>query len=68
MMRKTTISLSLIAATAVACPWHFLSAQETEEDSAASAELEIIDLGQERQAPHRVLITAPQLSPPQAKR
>ncbi|MDG2375325.1 MAG: tetratricopeptide repeat protein [Woeseiaceae bacterium] len=51
-MRKTTISLSLIAATAVACPWHFLSAQETEEDSAASAELEIIDLGQERQAPH----------------
>ena len=49
MMRKTTILLSLMAAMVVACPWHFLSAQETEEDSTDGEDLEIIDIEQERE-------------------
>ena len=38
-----------MAAMVVACPWHFLSAQETEEDSTDGEDLEIIDLEQERE-------------------
>ncbi|MGI9265385.1 MAG: tetratricopeptide repeat protein, partial [Gammaproteobacteria bacterium] len=48
MMRITKLSLPLIAATAIACPWHLLAAQESGDEAAGDDELEMIDLEEER--------------------
>jgi tetratricopeptide (TPR) repeat protein len=49
MMRKAKITPTLLAATAIACPWHLLAAQESEGDPADNDELGMIDLEEERQ-------------------